>query len=329
MYTVKKLIRKKKRKYLVYVPVLICAVATMIYAGLFVLADDTKAPQITIDNQILEISVNADEAALLTGVTAEDDRDGDVTPGVLVEKVSSLKDDHTATVTYAAFDSSGNVAKATRTIKYTDYEPPRFYQVKPLTLSANSMVDIVKYMGAVDQIDGDISSQIKGTLLSNASGLNNPGMYEVEFRVSNTMNDTAYIRLPVEVHASGSYNANVELSAYLVYVKVGDEFHPEEYLQNLVVGSQRYSLKNQNPPVRNLTADVVRQLGSNREDDIRTYINHYVDPKLNVDPFVHIINVDMDSNVDTEKPGVYSVAYSADYKGVYSGYTRLNVVVEE
>lgn len=325
----KKSVRKKRRKYLVYVPALLCAIATTIYAGLFVLTDDTKAPQITIDNQILEISVNADEAALLAGVSAEDNRDGDVTSGLLVEKVSSLKDDHTATITYAAFDNSGNVAKATRTIKYTDYEPPRFYQTKSLTLPANSMVDIVKYLGAEDQIDGDISNQIKGTLLSNASGLNNPGMYEVEFRVSNSMNDTTYIQLPVEVYPSGSYNANVELSAYLVYVKAGEQFHPEKYLQNLVVGGHAYSLENQNPPVRNLTADEVRLLGSNRKEEVRTYIDSYVDPKLNVDPFVHIINVAIDSNVDMEKPGVYSVAYSVDYKGIYSGYARLNVVVEE
>lgn len=325
----KKSIRKKKRKYLVYVPVLLCAVATMIYAGMFVLTDDTRAPKITMDTQILEVSVGADEKALLKGVRAEDERDGDVTANTLVENISSLKSDHTATITYAAFDSSGNVEKATRTVKYTDYESPRFYQEKSLTLSANAMIDIVKYMGAVDQIDGDISGQIKGTLLSNASGLNNPGMYEVEFRVSNSMNDTAYIRLPVEVYPSGSYNANVELSEYLVYAKVGADFRPEAYLENLVVGNHRYSLDNQNPPVRNLTAEEVRQLGNNREEEVRTYIDSYVDPGLNVDPYVHIINVDIDSNVDMSKPGVYTVAYTVDYKGVYQGYTRLNVVVEE
>ncbi len=325
----KRTVHRKKRAYLVFFPGLICAIATMIYGALFVLTDDTKPPQITMDSQILDVSVGADETALLAGVTAKDDKDGDVTSGILVEKISSLKSDHTATVTYAAFDSAGNVAKATRTVCYTDYQAPRFYQVKALTLVANSVVDIVKYMGAEDQIDGDISNQIKGTLLSNVDGLNNPGIYELEFRVSNSMSDTAYIRLPVEVYPSGSYNANVELSEYLVYTKVGEAFRPEAYLENLVVGNQSYALDNQNPSVRNLTAEEVRQLGSDREQDVRTYINSYVDPKLNVDPFVHIINVDMDSNVDVSKPGVYSVTYTVDYKGTYKGYTRLNVVVEE
>lgn len=321
--------RRKKRTYLTFLPVVICAIATVIYASLFVLTDDTKAPKITMDTQELEISVQADEKALLQGVSAKDNADGDVTESLLVEKISSLTKDHTATVTYAAFDKSGNVAKASRTVKYTDYQAPSFYQTKSLTVSANSMADIVKYMGAKDPIDGDISNQIKGTLLSNTSGLNSPGMYEVEFRVTNSMNDTVYITLPVEVYPSGTYNANVELSEYLVYAKVGDPFKPASYLKNVVIGSLIYPLDNQNPRVSNLTAEEVRQLGNDREEEVRTYINSYVNPKENVDPYVHIVNVDMNSNVDMSKPGVYAVTYTVDYKGAYKGYSRLNVVVEE
>lgn len=321
--------RRKKRTYLTFLPVVICAIATAIYTGLFVLTDDTKAPKITMDTQELEVSVQADEEALLQGVSAEDNADGDVTESLLVEKISSLTKDHTATVTYAAFDKSGNVAKATRTVRYTDYQPPSFYQTKSLTVPANSMADIVKFMGAVDPIDGDISNQVKGTLLSNTSGLNNPGMYEVEFRVTNSMNDTVYITLPVEVYPSGTYNANVELSEYLVYAKVGDPFKPASYLKNVVIGTTKYPLDNQNPRVSNLTAEQVRQLGNNREEEVRTYINSYVNPKENVDPYVHIVNVEMNSNVDMSKPGVYAVTYTVDYKGNYKGYSRLNVVVEE
>lgn len=325
----KRNLRRKKRAYLTFLPVLFCAIATAVYCFMFVMADDTTAPQITMDSQTLEVSVNADHSALLQGVTAKDDRDGDVTESILVEKISSLAQNHTADITYAAFDSSGNVAKATRTIQYTDYASPKFYQVKALTLPANSMIDIVSYMGAVDQIDGDISSQIKGTLLTNVNGLNDPGVYHVEFRVSNSMKDTQYVTLPVEVYANGSFNANVELSEYLVYVPAGTVFYPEVYLENLVVGSKSYSLKNQNPPVRNLTPEEIQLLGKNRNEEVRTYINSYVDPKENVDPYVHIINVELSSNVDTTRPGVYSVTYTVDYKGMYKGYTRLNVVVEE
>ena len=307
-------VKRKKRMHIIFLPVLICGILTAVYAMLFVMTDDTKSPQIQIDQEILEVSVGADEAALLQGVSAKDNADGDVTDSLIVEKISSLAKDHTATVTYAAFDRSGNVAKASRTLKYMDYQSPKFSQNQSLTFSANSMQNILSFMGATDAIDGDISSRVKGTLLSNANSLNEPGLYQVEFRVTNSMNETVYLTLPVEVYPAGTYNANVELSDYLVYVKTGTAFDPESYLEKVVVGTREYSLKNQDPT---------------RQEKIRVYFNRYVDPDSVSEPNVRVVNVDMLSDVDTKTPGVYSVAYTVDCDGLYTGYARLNVVVEE
>lgn len=300
--------------HIIFLPVLICGILTAVYAMLFVMTDDTKSPQIQIDQEILEVSVGADDAALLQGVSAKDNADGDVTDSLIVEKISSLAKDHTATVTYAAFDRSGNVAKASRTLKYMDYQSPKFSQNQSLTFSANSMQNILSFMGATDAIDGDISSRVKGTLLSNANSLNEPGLYQVEFRVTNSMNETVYLTLPVEVYPAGTYNANVELSDYLIYVKIGTAFDPESYLEKVVVGTREYSLKNQGPT---------------RQEKIRVYFNRYVDPDSVSEPNVRVVNVDMLSDVDTKTPGVYSVAYTVDCDGLYTGYARLNVVVEE
>lgn len=313
-FAVKKTVKRKQRMHIIFLPVLICGILTAVYAMLFVMTDDTKAPQIQIDQEILEVSVGADDAALLQGVSAKDNADGDVTDSLIVEKISSLAKDHTATVTYAAFDSSGNVAKASRTLKYMDYQSPKFSQNQSLTFSANSMQNILSFMGATDAIDGDISSRVKGTLLSNANSLNEPGLYQVEFRVTNSMNETVYLTLPVEVYPAGTYNANVELSDYLVYVKTGTAFDPESYLEKVVVGTREYSLKNQDPT---------------RQEKIRVYFNRYVDPDSVSEPNVRVVNVDMLSDVDTKTPGVYSVAYTVDCDGLYTGYARLNVVVEE
>lgn len=307
-------VKRKKRMHIIFLPVLICGILTAVYAMLFVMTDDTKSPQIQIDQEILEVSVGADDAALLQGVSAKDNADGDVTDSLIVEKISSLAKDHTATVTYAAFDRSGNVAKASRTLKYMDYQSPKFSQNQSLTFSANSMQNILSFMGATDAIDGDISSRVKGTLLSNANSLNEPGLYQVEFRVTNSMNETVYLTLPVEVYPAGTYNANVELSDYLVYVKTGTAFDPESYLEKVVVGTREYSLKNQDPT---------------RQEKIRVYFNRYVDPDSVSEPDTHVVNVDMLSDVDTKTPGVYSVAYTVDCDGLYTGYARLNVVVEE
>ena len=311
----KKTVKRKKRLHIIFLPVVLCAIVTALYSLAFVMTDDTKAPEIEIQQQMLEVSVEADDAALLQGITAKDNADGDVTDSLIVEKISSLTREHTATVTYAAFDSSGNVAKVNRTVKFTDYQPPRFYQNYSLTFSDNSMQNILDFVGATDTIDGDISNRIKGTLLSNVSGLNGPGIYEVEFRVTNSMKDTAYLTLPVEVYPAGTYSASAQLSEYLVYIKAGTAFSPEDYLEKLLVGTLEYPLKNQN--------------GANGGTKIILSFDDYIDPKSVTEPFTRVVNVDMDSNVDVRTPGVYSVAYTVDYDGIYTGYARLNVVVEE
>lgn len=319
----------KYGRLMVLLLVLLCAITTATYAYLYVLSDDTTAPIITIDSEVLEVSVHADDVTLLQGVTAIDNEDGDITSSILVEGISNLLADDTAIISYAAFDEAGNVSKAKRTLKFIDYEPPVFGQNRALVFQSNASPDILSFMSASDKLDGDISNRIKGTLISDTSNLNNPGIHQVEFRVTNSLGDTEYITLPVEVYTAGTYNATIELSDYLIYVKRGSVFKPEEYLENMFVGSNEYSLKNQNPPIENLTMEQIRELGNDKETEIRTYINNYVDPSDNVDPFVSIVNVEIKNEVKNTIPGIYSVTYTVNYEDRYVGYTRLNVVVEE
>ncbi len=321
--------KKLKRPFFILLPVLVCGLIAGIYGTLNVLGDDTIPPVITLASETLEVSVTDDDAALMEGVTAEDRVDGDVTDLVLVESISAISQKHTAVITYAAFDSAGNVAKKTRTLQFTDYEPPVFGQKSALVLPSNASSDVLSRLSATDKLDGDISGRIKGTLVSNTSSLSNVGMHEVEFRVTNSMGDTVRIVLPVEVYAPNTYSASVELTEYLVHIKKGTAFNPRDYLSHVVVGGNRYSLQNQNPPVENLSAEQIDALGTNREVEVRTYINRYVDPLENKDPFVNIVNVKTGGSVNVLVPGIYSVSFTVDFDGLYTGYTRLNVVVEE
>ena len=43
------------------------------------------------------------------GVSARDNRDGDVTHTIIIESITAINEDHVAVVSYAAFDRSGNV----------------------------------------------------------------------------------------------------------------------------------------------------------------------------------------------------------------------------
>ena len=297
---------KADKKYAI-LPVILCIVLTAVYCVVFVLGDDRTAPQIHMDSDVLSVSVEADDSQLLQGVTATDNKDGDVTADILIENISKFTSENTATITYVAYDSSGNASKAGRTVKFTDYQPPKFGQDQALVFSSNTAPDVLGFMTATDKIDGDISANVKGTLLSEATSLNYPGTHTVEFRVTNSMGDTQYITLPVDVYEGNEYNGKVELTDYLVYLPVGAEFDPQDYLENLVVGTIKYPLDGS---------------GSNR-----IYINNYVSPAVN--PGANITNIEIKSDVDTDTPGVYSVAYTVDYAGRYTGFTRLNVVVEE
>ena len=297
---------KKGKNVLIILIALLCAAATGAYAFLFVLWDDTTAPQIALASDVLEVSVSAGTEELLNGVTATDNADGDVTDSILIEGIVNLNDQSEATITYAAFDKAGNVAKVSRTLKYTDYHSPMFGQNKSLTFSANNSSDILSCVTASDVIDGDISSNVKGMLVSDTGSLNYAGLHEVEFRVTNSMGDTQYLTLPVEIYENGAYNATVELTDYLIYLPKDADFNAKEYLGTLTAGGNVFSL----------TRSTLRT---------RVYINNYVDPSESDG----VINVDIVDTVDTSVPGVYSVAYTASYEGMYTGHARLNVVVEE
>ncbi|MCR5092889.1 MAG: hypothetical protein K6B72_02845 [Lachnospiraceae bacterium] len=75
---------------------------------------DRKAPQIIFTNADLRYSSSMSDEELLVGVTAQDDRDGDITERVVVEKVVYSDGEGKVVVYYAASDAAGNVAKSSR-----------------------------------------------------------------------------------------------------------------------------------------------------------------------------------------------------------------------
>lgn len=85
----------------------------VIYIG-----EDRNGPDITVPQEELTYVAGSDTSALLNGVTAVDDRDGDVTSTVTVESIIPNEDQTGASVIYVAKDSKNNVTKATRLISY-------------------------------------------------------------------------------------------------------------------------------------------------------------------------------------------------------------------
>lgn len=80
---------------------------------------DKKAPVISVSEKEITYVEGAGYSSLLEGVTAEDNRDGDVTDKVFVDRVIPMAGEEEAIVYYAAADKSNNVGTAKRVVKYS------------------------------------------------------------------------------------------------------------------------------------------------------------------------------------------------------------------
>ncbi len=83
-----------------------------------VLAEDRKAPEITVPQSDMVYYELDDQSTLLAGVTATDNRDGDISSQVRIYDVAVIDGNQRALVTYAVYDSSYNLGKATKVVSY-------------------------------------------------------------------------------------------------------------------------------------------------------------------------------------------------------------------
>ena len=288
----------KKRNWPYVLLIIVCLAIFCVYWVIARIRDDHTAPKIIVEEGLLQVSVQNSESVLLQGVTARDNRDGDVTTSLLVESVRLLDTDGNATATYAAFDKAGNVAKAQRQIRFTDYESPKFTLNTPLVFTQGSNFDVLNVIGAQDMVDGDIQHRIRATSLDETS-IATLGTHQVQFRVTNSLGDMVERIFPVEVYSAGTYDASLTLTDYLIYMPVGATFVAESYLNTFTLNREATSLTEGLPAGFTLTTS---------------------------------------GFVDTQTPGVYALSYTVTYSQEsagysqsarqYTGYSKLIVVVE-
>ena len=207
---------------------------------------DSDGPVITFEEEILEVSINVSDEELLSGVRAEDKKDGDVSEYLMIESMSGLLSDNQRIVTYVAFDKDNHVGKAERRIQYTDYTSPRFSLSEPLNMAVSSMSssNVLESLHATDCIDGDLTDQIiiTNTEVEGMSLEAVTGFYEVQ--VTNSCGDMASLKLPIKMNlsAENTYTdyAKIELTEYLTYCKAGEVIEPEAYVKSAWIGEQEY-----------------------------------------------------------------------------------------
>lgn len=191
------------------------------------LDESTDAPTISCASDMLELSVSDSGSTLLTGITATDKQDGNLTDAVRVSGISKFLELGTSTVSYLVFDSDHNVATLSRTIHYTDYESPRFAIIEPLIYKASETIELLDRIQVIDCIDGDITNSIRvSSLIPDAK----EDIYTVTVQVNNSMGDSAELTLPIVWYSGNADYPEVLLSDYLVYLPQGSSFRAADYI---------------------------------------------------------------------------------------------------
>lgn len=267
--------------------------------------EDTTPPQISMEENEIEVSVKDTDDVLLDGVFVTDDRDGDVSDSLIIESLSNFINENTRRATIVASDTSGNISKAYRTVVYSDYQSPRFSLSAPLQFSLKTD-DITKYMGASDVFDGDLTGQIKinGTYTMDTS---QEGEYPMEFSVTNSAGDV--VKLEATVTISSIVDAvsvpQIKLTDYIIYTPIGQNIEPWDYVDTISWRNITYQKED----------DALWALDLGEDQDVDNISKEDI----------QIIQKD----VDYTKPGTYEILYrfTPEENLEFEGSVRLIVVV--
>ena len=220
-------------RYLRFGTVLVLIVMLILTGWVIVqdLRKDKVAPEFHDPLTEVHISVHDDVSAMLTGLTATDNQDGDLTDKICIERVSRFGDNYQVVVSFVVFDSAQNMSRHVRTVYYDDYTPPRFTLAEPLAYRESETVGVMDRLKLYDVLEGDISYKVK---LEDANiNDSQPGMYEVTLRAVTDHGVDVCVRVPLNVQKYDSLAPQIKLSEYLVYVKKGEDFNPTQYITDV------------------------------------------------------------------------------------------------
>ena len=221
----------KKLKIATLSILLLSTAAFIIFSIYDLITHDGKPPVIKCSEEIT-VSVEADEEELLKGVTAKDDKSGDVSDSLVVEKISDFIEDNTRIVTYAAIDEKGNVGRKECALHYTDYQSPQIFLNSPLRFDVNKIPEIKKSLDANSVLDGNIGNKVKYSI-SDEQILQGIGIVPIELSVTDSAGKKTEISTILELYDKNEESIEIELSNYLVYIKQGSEFYSREYIQEI------------------------------------------------------------------------------------------------
>lgn len=193
---------------------------------------DTVPPVILSENDEIHVAVGFSPEELLQGLTAKDDRDGDLTKEIMIGKVSDFTEKGVSKVEYLVFDKENNAGKYERTVHFDNYTSPKFELTKPLMYKINDTITMSDRLVAKDVITGDISNKIK---FESANVVQNQeGIYQITVSVKNPFGDYVKESFPVNIVDTSEYGEQIQLNTYLLYVSAGSAISdPLSYVEKV------------------------------------------------------------------------------------------------
>ena len=101
----------------------IATIALTVISVFVYLQQDHTAPEIDVPAGEITYVEGQEDEVLLSGVKASDDKDGDLSKDIRIYDVAVLENGRQALVTYAVYDKSNNLGKATKMVNYEALKP--------------------------------------------------------------------------------------------------------------------------------------------------------------------------------------------------------------
>ncbi len=193
---------------------------------------DKTYPIINAASDVITVPLDASDEDLLRGITAWDEKDGDITGKIIVESVSRFVEPGVSVVNYAVSDSDRHVSTLKRRIVYENYESPHFTLSSSLVFGLTETFNVGKIIGAVDMIDGNISDRVIVT--SDDYSTKESGIYYIMVKVTNSKGDMIALNFPSYIEDRSPVAPEIKLNDYIVYRKIGETFDPNENLVSVL-----------------------------------------------------------------------------------------------
>lgn len=175
----KKLFRDLKAKTAVTLLLLVLCILLGVLVILERLNQDSTPPEIAFDAESVHLTdeevvevLKKDYSCLLSGVTAYDNEDGDISSRVIVYSVNVYEDNSYAVVSYRVLDKSGNMVSRQR-LAYLK-SPAQIY---------NELLDV-----ALDEVAGMVDEWVSENAVGSENNSEKP-VIEVERRVNLTVGE--------------------------------------------------------------------------------------------------------------------------------------------